>query len=46
MWHRVHGPKPLPQEDAVELEPMFRTAREQRARKTQSADCGSLRGRK
>jgi hypothetical protein len=33
MWHRSHGPQPMPAQDVAELEPLFRTAREQRARK-------------
>jgi hypothetical protein len=33
IWHRVHGPKRLPDEDVAALEPLFRMAREQRARK-------------
>ncbi len=34
MWHRSFGPKAMPQNDIADLEGLFRTVREQRAKKT------------
>jgi hypothetical protein len=33
MWYSSYGPKPMPQDEISDLEPLFRSVREQRAQK-------------
>ncbi len=34
MWHRSHGPQPMPQNETADLESLFRSVRAERAKKT------------